>query len=115
MLTWKNLCRDWMEAANTSNPDKLLPHLREDFNWSISVQAKEDGKTEGLFYQDMRDWCLNASKNITECEYESTIHDGEDILVGTHLVTRKGARYRVMCAAKIRNGKVYDYHHSMAL
>ena len=114
MLTWEVLCKDWMEAANTSNPTKLLPHLSEDFNWSTSARAKEDGRSEGLYYLDMKDWCLNASNNITEGEYENTIHDGEDILVGTHLVTRNGSRFRVMCAAKMRNGKVYDYHHSMA-
>ena len=99
MLTWEILCKDWMEAANTSNPTKLLPHLSEDFNWSTSARAKEDGRSEGLYYRDMKDWCLNASNNITEGEYENTIHDGEDILVGTHLVTRNGSRFRVMCAA----------------
>lgn len=78
-----------MEAANTINPDKPPPHLSEDFNWSTSIRAKEYGKTEGLFYHNMGDCCLNASRNFSEGECENTIHDGEDILVGTHLVTKK--------------------------
>ena len=112
MLTWETLCRDWMASFNNRNPDILLPHLDEGFRWPTSQNAKDQGKSEGLKYADMKEWALTAQ--IADGVYESTIHNGEDVLIGTHFVTRKGDRYKVMGVAKIKDGKVYEYHHTMS-
>ena len=43
--------------------------------------------------------------------YESTIHNGEDTIIGTHLITWDGVPQKVMAAAILKDGKVSKYHH----
>ena len=44
-------------------------------------------------------------------EYESTIHNGEDTIIETHLITWDGVPQKVMAAATLKDGKVSIYHH----
>ena len=43
--------------------------------------------------------------------YLSTVYDSEDALVGYHVITVDWELNEVMGAAKIRDGKAYEYHH----
>ena len=62
-----------------------------------------------VFAEDMESFILDAP--LEAFEYESTIHNCEDIIVGTHLITWDGVPQRVMGAATLKDGKVRKYHH----
>jgi hypothetical protein len=105
MLTWEKLCDAWAIGVNERNPDAILPLLTEDFCWPTSAR----GPADGIKYTDISNWCLTAP--LESHEYESTIYDGEDIVVGTHKIIADGVPNKVLGVAKLRDGKVYELQH----
>ena len=104
-ITWKALCHAWATGINERNPDAILPLLTDDFHWPVAAR----GPAGGIKYADISNWCLTAP--LESYEYESTIHDGEDILVGTHTIIADGVPNQVLGVAKLKNGKIYELRH----
>ena len=46
--------------------------------------------------------------------YTGTIHDSDEILIGTNDITRQGEASKVLNVAKVRDGKMYEFHHLRA-
>ena len=46
--------------------------------------------------------------------YTSTIYDSDEIIAGMNEITRNGEASNVLGVAKVRDGKVYEYHHIRA-
>lgn len=105
MLTWKELCNARATRINERNPDAILPFLTDDFHWPTSAR----GPADGIKYADLSEWCLAAP--LESHEYESTIYDGDDIIVGTHKIIVDGVPNKVFGVTKLRNGKVYEFQH----
>jgi len=105
MLTWEKLMHAWGTAINERKPDALLPLLADDFHWVTSFRHAPVGAR----LEDMESFILDAP--LEGFEYESTIHNGEDTIIGTHLITWDGVSQKVMAAAILKDGKVSKYHH----
>ena len=105
MLTWEKLMKAWATAINERKPDALLPLLADDFHWVTSFRHAPIGAR----LEDMESFILDAP--LEAFEYESTIHNGEDTIIGTHLITWDGVPQKVMAAAILKDGKVSKYHH----
>ena len=105
MLTWEKLMHAWGTAINERKPDALLPLLADDFHWVTSFRHAPVGAR----LEDMESFILDAP--LEGFEYESTIHNGEDTIIGTHLITWDGVPQKVMAAAILKDGKVSIYHH----
>ena len=105
MLTWEKLMNAWATAINERKPDALLPLLADDFHWVTSFRHAPIGAR----LEDMESFILTAP--LEAFEYESTIHNGEDTIIGTHLITWDGVPQKVMAAAILKDGKVNKYHH----
>ena len=105
MLTWEKLMNAWATAINERKPDALLPLLADDFHWVTSFRHAPIGAR----LEDMESFILTAP--LEAFEYESTIHNGEDTIIGTHLITWDGVPQKVMAAAILKDGKVRKYHH----
>ena len=105
MLTWEKLMNAWATAINERKPDALLPLLADDFHWVTSFRHAPIGAR----LEDMESFILTAP--LEAFEYESTIHNGEDTIIGTHLITWDGVPLKVMAAAILKDGKVRKYHH----
>jgi len=105
MLTWEKLMHAWGTAINERKPDALLPLLADDFLWVTSFRHAPIG----AHLEDMESFILDAP--LEAFEYESTIHNGEDTIIGTHLITWDGVPQKVMAAAILKDGKVSKYHH----
>jgi len=105
MLTWEKLMKAWATAINERKPDALLPLFADDFHWVTSFRHAPIGAR----LEDMESFILDAP--LEAFEYESTIHNGEDTIVGTHLITWGGVPQKVMGAAILKDGKVRKYHH----
>jgi hypothetical protein len=108
MLTFKKLIDAWMEAANSNSHEVLKPFISENFIWVSNNK---------MTMQGLMDWC--DTTEAFDAEYESTIFDSEDIIIGTHFIRPgnpehlKGRKSRVMGVAKVKDGKVYEYFHNI--
>ena len=109
MLTWEKLTRAWGQAINERDPGAILPMLADDFHWPTSARGPEGG----MRYGDVSDWCLTAP--LEEHTFGSTIHDGEEILVDTFTVSVEGEVNKGLGVAKLRDDKVYEFHHMRSL
>ena len=107
MLTFEKLCRAWMAAINDHKTDEIMSLLADDFRWVTYTQ-----NPAGLDAAGTRDFCLNA--DVTNYSYTGTIHDSDEILIGTNDITRQGEASKVLNVAKVRDGKVYEFHHLRA-
>ena len=105
MLTWEKLMNAWATAINERKPDALLPLLADDFHWVTSFRHAPIGAR----LEDMESFILTAP--LEAFEYESTIHNGEDTIIGTHLITWDGVRQRIIGAAILNDEKVRKFHH----
>ena len=105
MLTWETLSRAWMDALNDHAPDKLAPFLTDDFKW-----ATHASDPDGLDRARTLEFIEIAP--VTNGVHEGTIFESEDVLVGTHSATVRGEPTRLLCVAKLRGDKVYEYHHA---
>lgn len=105
MLTWEKLCNAWATGINERSPDAILPLLTDDFCWPTSAR----GPADGIKYADISNWCLTAP--VKDNQYDSTIHESEDLLVGTFTVVVDDVPNKALGVAKLRDGKVYEYHH----
>ena len=104
MLTWEKLMEARGTAINERKPDAVLPLFADDFHWPASFRNAPIGAR----LEDMESFILDAL--LEAFEYESTIHNGEDMIVGTHLITWDGVPQKVMGAATLKDGKVSKYH-----
>ena len=102
MLTREIFISKWMSAVNNNDPDTLAPFLADDFTWPIHINGLID--KAGLLE-------LCAKTSMSDGSYLSTVCDSEDALVGYHVITVDGEPNEVMGAAKIRDGKAYEYHY----
>jgi hypothetical protein len=112
MLTWETFIRAWMDGCNDNNPDKLAPFLADDFKWATSTSDSHTGAKPEDGLDRARTLELVKTGPFANGANESTIFESEDVLVGTHTITVSGQPCRVMGVAKVRDDKVYEYHHS---
>ena len=112
MLTWESFISAWMQGCNDNNPDKLAPFLTDDFKWVTSTSDTHTGTGLGDGLDRARTLELVKTGPFANGANESTIFESEDVLVGTHTIAISGQSCRVMGVAKLRGGKVYEYHHS---
>ena len=107
MLTFEKFCRAWMTAVNERDTDELMSLLSDDFRWLTYTQ-----NPAGLDAAGTRDFCLGGA--VGNFNYTGTIHDSDEILIGTNDITRQGEASKVLNVAKVRDGKVYEFHHLRA-
>ena len=105
MLTWETFISAWIDGCNDSNSDKLAPFLTDDFKW-----ATHASDPDGLDRARTLEFIEIAP--VTNGVHEGTIFESEDVLVGTHSATVRGETTRLLCVAKLRGDKVYEYHHA---
>ena len=94
-----------MEALNDHTPDKLASFLTDDFKW-----ATHASDPDGLDRARTLEFIKIAP--VTNGVHEGTIFESEDVLVGTHSATVRGESTRLLCVAKLRGDKMYEYHHA---
>ena len=107
MLTFEKYCPAWATAVNDRETDELMSLLADDFKWVTYTQDPA-----GLDAAGTRNFCLNA--DVTNYSYTGTIHDSDEVLIGTNDITRQGEASKVLNVAKVRDGKVYEFHHLRA-
>ena len=105
MLTWETLSRAWMDALNDHAPDKLAPFLTDDFKWATHA-SDPDGLDRARTLEFIE------TSPVKDGVREGTIYESEDVLVGTHTATVRDQPTWVLCVAKLRGDKVYEYHHA---
>ena len=107
ILTFERFCRAWMTAVNERDTDDLMSLLSDDFRWVTYTQ-----NPAGLDAAGTRDFCLGGT--VGSFNHTGTIHDSDEILIGTNDITRQGEASKVLNVAKVRDGKVYEFHHLCA-
>ena len=107
MLTFERYCHAWAMAVNDRDTDELMSLLSDDFKWVTYTQDPAGLDTAGT-----RKFCLSGG--VSNVNYTSTIYDSEEIIAGMNEITRNGEASNVLGVAKVRDGKVYEYHHIRA-
>ncbi len=107
MLTFEKYARASEKAVNEQDTDELMSLLAEDFRWVSFTQ-----KAGGVDSAGMREFCLGGQ--VEGLKYISTIHDSDKIISGWSDITRNGEASKVLNILKIRDGRVYEYHHLRA-
>ena len=72
---------------------------------------KNAGEIRGSYICGYKKW--EPTAKILDGAYERAIHNGKDVLVDIHLVTRRDCRYKVMRVAKFKEDRMYEYHSAM--
>ena len=107
MLTYEKFCSAWASAVNDQKTEELMSLLADDFRW---VTYPLD--PTGLDAAGTREFWLSG--NVSRLQYTSTIHDSDEIICGMNAISRNGEASKVLGVAKVRHGKVYEYHHIRA-
>ena len=107
MLSFAKYCRAWATAVNDRETDELMSLLADDFKWVTYTQNPAGLNTDGT-----RKFCLSGG--VTDVNYTSTIYESDEIIAGMNEITRNGEASNVLGVAKVRDGKVYEYHHIRA-
>ena len=105
MLTWETLSGARMDELNDHTSHKLAPFLKDDFKW-----ATHASDPDGLDRARTLEFIKIAP--VTNGVHEGTIFESKDVLVGTHSATVRGESTRLLCVAKLRGDKMYEYHHA---
>ena len=102
MLPFERICRAWVTAVNERDTDDLMSLLSDDFRWVTYTQ-----NPAGLDAAGTRDFCLGGT--VGNFNYTGTIHDSDEILIGTNDITRQGEASKVLNVAKVRMEKCTSF------
>jgi len=105
MLAWESLFRAWMNALNDRAPDVLAPFLADDFKWATHA-SDPDGLDRARTLEFIE------TSPVKDGVHEGTIFESENVLEGIHTATVRGQLTRMLCVAKLRGDKVYEYHRA---
>ena len=112
MLTWETFISAWMDGCNDNNPEKLASFLSDDFKWATSTSDSHTGARPIDGLNQAKTLELVKTGPFADGANESTIFESEGVVVGTHTATVRGEPTRLLCVAKLRGDKVYEYHHA---
>ena len=104
-LTWETFSCAWMDALNDHVLEKLARFLTVDFKW-VTHASDPDGLDRARTLEFIE------IAPVTNGVHEGTIFESEDVLVGTHTAMVRGEPTRLLCVAKLRGDKMYEYHHA---
>ena len=99
-VLWKDFVEAFRIGSETGNIENLDNMIADDFEWV----------TSGMNRVDTLSWTSTTSFRINgDAE---TFYENVEVISGTHpVLDDQGEQNLVMGVARLRDGKIYRYHH----
>ncbi len=109
-LTFNQIISAWGKCMNENDPSEIKDLLADDFVWHSAVPEHKAPADDKADKAETIEFTLGADILISDY---NTIHDGNDVVSGTHSATIDGTEKVVFCQGLLTEGgtKVKSWRH----